>query len=482
MILGRGWALVLLAVPAILLLLRIRAARPRAAEASSLLVWRKVSSSDTLARRPRPPLAAWLEAAGAALLVLALADPAIPGAAAGTVRVLLDTSASMHAKGADGRTRLEAARAALAGRETVLQEAARPEEVLPALLAAGRPVVVVTDRRLPGFEDDPPRLRTVGVGEPGFNAGFTVAAAEPSPGGGMRVFLSVEAWGGPGPVQGTIEGLGPGGGREVLTLSPGAARDFDRSIGTVDVVAIQFPGDVLSLDDRLMLKPFVEGPTPLARGDPRGPGEALLRALEAAGAGRAAGDGNPGEVVLLSSGEGTGVLAVLAFPVDASGGEVRGAEVVAAADPLARDVSVDPAVTLGTRGGPAPPGEVLLADGAGPLVTVERGDVLRVRFGFRPGGTWVERDPSFVILLKNIVDAVRAPARVEILSDYMELGRDPSVGPRETREAAAGESFGDLEAALREASLPDPAGRRPLAVMVLLGGAALLAGAWWTGR
>lgn len=92
-------ALALLVVPAILLWLRRRADRPRAAEASSLLVWDRVSPSDTVPERPRPPLAAWIEAAGAALLVVGMAGPrGAVEAGPGTVLILLDTSASMSAK------------------------------------------------------------------------------------------------------------------------------------------------------------------------------------------------------------------------------------------------------------------------------------------------------------------------------------------------------------------------------------------------
>ena len=95
-------------------------------------------------------------------------------------------------------------------------------------------------------------------------------------------------------------------------------------------------------------------------------------------------------------------------------------------------------------------------------------------FAFQPGGTWAERDPSFVVFAKNLVEyAAGGPARIEATG---------VLDPEETREAAEGEAFGDLRKALEEAQAPDPATRRPWAVEFLAAGAALLLAAWWMQR
>ena len=88
--------------------------------------------------------------------------------------------------------------------------------------------------------------------------------------------------------------------------------------------------------------------------------------------------------------------------------------------------------------------------------------------------TWVERDPSFVVFAQNLVEyAAGGPARIEATG---------VLDARETREAAEGETFGDLKQALEEASLPDPAARASLAFGVMAAGAALLAAAWFLQR
>ncbi len=478
MILDRPWALVLLSVPAVLLWLRFRAARPRTAEASSLLVWRKVSLSDTPAGRPRPPLSAWLEAAGAALVVLAMADPGIPGAAPGVVRVVLDTSVSMHAKGKGGRERIEAAREALAGSGAAIQESTRLADDLPALLAAGAPVVVVTDHRLPGFEDDPPRLRIVGVGEPGFNAGFTAAAGEPLPGGGSRVLLAVETSGTAGPVEGTLR---VGGRVRTITLAPGRRMEVEEEFAPgedEEIAALSLAGDVLPADDAVR---FLTRGTREVHFDCRpdlkdGP---LARALEAAGAIRGGEASSTWGIALYLDPAPAGWGTLLFLPASADGPIVEGVDVTASPHALTEGVAVDPSASMGRRADTGEPGDTLLSDSRGPLVTADLSEAhgrghTEVHFRFLPGGTWVERDPSFVVLAQNLVEWTRwGPPRVEGTG---------VLDPAETREAAEGETFGDLAAALREAALPDPADRRPLAVILFLAGGVLLAGAWLAAR
>ncbi len=474
MILGRPWALLLLAVPVLLLWLRLRAQRPREAEASSLLVWKKVSAGEAAPTRPRPPLSAWLEAAGVLLLVVGAADPANPAPAPAAVRVLLDTSPSMNAKRPDGKTRLEYAHSLLGGVD--VRESREAERNLPALLAVGVPLVVVTDHRLAEFPDDPPRLRVVGVGAPGFNAGITAASGELVRDGKWSLFLVLEAYGAAGPVEATLSGVGD---RRTVTMTPGHPLDL-----TLDLDEPRFPrpfpaslaasGDVLDADDGLLFFPPGLGGGQVAAEVPERPElDALARALEASGArvGRtsaeAAADARVGRIRLN-------------LPESVGGEEVPGSSVVATDHPLVRGVQVDPAVTLGKRAGTVPVGIPILVDGKGPLATVEPGVPDReeiapvtVHLAFLPGGSWVDRDPSFVVFVKNLVE------HAGFGPPWISTG---VRSPVETREAAEGEAFGDLAMALEEARRPDPAGRTSTAAVLLFAAAGLLAAAWWCGR
>ena len=58
----------------------------------------------------------------------------------------------------------------------------------------------------------------------------------------------------------------------------------------------------------------------------------------------------------------------------------------------------------------------------------------------------------------------------------MEVGPSGLVDGAEIGQAAAGEGFGDLAAALEAAARPDPASRTPLAPWLLLAGGLLLGG------
>jgi hypothetical protein len=477
---GRPWALALLFVPPILLWLRLRAARPRETEASSLLVWSRVAPADAAPTRPRPPLAAWLEAAGAALLAIGVADFGVPGPAASSVRVLLDASASMEAKGPDGRTRIETAETVLGSLEGV-ERCLRPEERLPALLATGEPLVVVTDRRLPDFPDVPPRLQVVGVGANGFNAGVSAAWGVPLGIDRRRVRVTIEAHGAAGPVEGVL--LVRKEGRPV-TISPGAPLDLDLEVDVLDgepdtlFVGVEFPGDRCDLDDFAGFRDAGGAEVTVSGIRLAGAGP-LVRALRAAGA--TAVD-LPAPYLELAAGPPENRRVLVYLPGTADAGSISGESVVTGGHPIARDVVVDPAVTLGERGDGALPGVPVLLDARGPLVTVEehaREGPLSARdpyvhFAFLPGGTWVERDPSFVVFAKNLVEyAGGGPARLEA---------EGVLDPRETREAAEGETFGDLAAALEAARRPDPAAQVSFAPVLLLAAAGLLAAAWWTGR
>ncbi len=472
-------ALVLLAVPAVLLWLRARAARPRDAEASSLLVWQRVSPVDTVPERPQPPLAAWIEAAGAALLVLGMAGPRGPaGEGPATVRVLLDTSASMSAKRPDGRTRIETARAIVAEYHTAVhvevRESEDPASELAIWTAGGPPVVVVTDRRLPNHGDDPPRLRVVGLGDRGFNAGITAISGVPLADGKWRLFLAIEAHGGGSVAGGTLRIDGK---ETAITLTPGRPLEVVREVPKGEFLAgLDFPGDVLAKDDIASVSPFGGARVVLDR-DPDPRLDALARALLAAGAeGGRVRSGPPG-LYLRRSGPDAFDLAPqgevdLSIPAAADGADAMGREVVSTGEELVKDVRIDPSVTMGRRGDGGPSSaRVLLSDGEGPLAWLaDRPGGVSVRFGFVPGGSWVERDPSFVVFARNVVEyAALGPPR---------LIAEAVQNPRETREAAEGETFGDLRLAIEEASRPDPASRVSYAFALLLAGAAALAAAW----
>jgi len=462
----RPWALALLAVPLLLLWLRLRDARPRESEASSLLVWRRVAPADAAAARPRPPLAAWLEAAGAALLVLGLADPGTAGPAASSARVLLDASASMlpHADGVRGS----------AGADAAIEETAGLEGRLPGALASGEPLVVVTDRRLPSYPDDPQRLQVVGVGRRGFNAGITAASGVPLESGGWRLFLTVEASGAGGLVEGR---LSIGDSKERITLTPGTPLEIDRETpGPVAEAAIDFDRDALDADDRVGLREAGGAIVHLACavGLEESP---LVRALIAAGA-RRGGDRTVLKGIGLWGTEQRGKPVLVHPPDSAEGPVVEGAGVATGSHPLVRDVRIDPSSSLGRRAAPSfrsPPGEVLLSDEEGALAWLPLSGIgVQVVLLFTPGGTWVERDPSFVVFAKNLVEyAAGGPARIEATG---------VLDPEETRQAAEGESFGDLRAALEAARRPDPAARKSIAPHLFAAAAAALAAAWWLAR
>jgi hypothetical protein len=491
--LERPWALVLLAVPVILLWLRLRSARPRAEEASSLLVWKKVSPADTVPARPRPPLSAWLEAAGAALLAAGMAGPFLPGIRPEDPIVLLDGTPSMEALRPGGRPRSEAALVA----PGMVRFHARPEL---AQSADDRNFIFVTDHRWPHFPDDPPLLRTVGVGDPCFNAGITIASGAVLPDGRWRLFLVVEAFGEKGPIEGKLR---IGDIEETLTLGPGTPLEVLRDVPAgVAGAAIRFPGDALAADDAVVLMAAGGRPVEVLAPD-RKELEPLVRAFVAAGATReieietATDPSRPVTVLLLSGRE---PCLRLEFPVtEPEEKAIQGREVTTADHPLLRDLRIDPGVTLGARGKPGGLGDLghpetaevktvllgrgILADGNGDLVSMEdnppylrfgtkepRPPVLVLHFDFFPGGTWVERDPSFVVFAKNLVDHVaEGPARIEARG---------VLDARETREAAEGESFGDLRAAIEEARRPDPASRNSWAFALLCAGAGLLTAAW----
>jgi hypothetical protein len=481
--LDRPWALALLVVPVVLLWLRLRAARPREAEASSLLVWAKVSPSDTPSAKPRPPIAAWIEALGAAAVVLGAAGPFLEGTLPRShVLVIRDTSPSMYTRaenpsGGD-RNRLGVACAAQAS-TGISSQGPGEKDPVPAAIAASatEPVVVITDHRLPGLEDVPGRLRVIGIGKPTFNAGITAASGVPLPDGRWRLFLALEAFGVPGPVEGKLRIGAP---EESITVAPGRPLEIVRDVPAGAAEArIEFKGDALAEDDIVAVKAVgglqvhcfpVDSGTWLV---------SMVRAMAAAGADVQGGPGGwessrPGIRIWSESKH----LYVRTLKGD-EGAVVNGTNVSLTTHALARDVRVDPSSTLGRRiASEEQRGVPVMVGLDGALVSVEEDmdgftdgkKTTVVNVGFEPGGTWVERDPSFVVFAKNLVDyAAGGPARIEATG---------VLSSAETREAAEGETFGDIRAAFEEARRPDPAARASWAFALLLAGAVLLGAAW----
>ncbi len=467
MTLERPAALALLLVVPVLLLLRLRAARPRTGRASSLLVWRRVAGDSPDPRqRPRPPLSAWLEAAAAGLAALAVAEPSLLLADAPRPVVILDTSPSMQVRdGPGGSTREEAARAAVrrAGLEASDVRPARdPAAGVAAAVgaeAAGRPLVLLTDRRPRG---GPAGVAVAGWGGPAVNGGIVAAAADPLPGGGAVVVVTVALHGAAGPTPARLQ---VGAGTSDLLLRGSGETTVERRVADVGPtgigVRLELPGDALAADDEVLLRPRGGGPVAL-RCDDAFAASPLGRALLAAGPAR--GSGAAGEDPVLAVPGGDAPPVILRIPAAPDGGPVAGATVVTTDHPLAAEVLVDPSADLGRRGRGGAPGAPVLADGEGPLVGAEAaGDGLRVSFAFQPGGSWAARDPSFVVLATNLVEAAGGgPAR---------FAAEGLLDPAETD--AAGEGFGDADTLLR-ARGRGGSGRRGLG-LPLLAAATLLA-------
>jgi hypothetical protein len=185
------WLLALPLWPLLLFFLRARDQK-RLVPAPDFLLWQRAA-----ARLPRPAAAArfsWrdlLWIAPPVLLTIGLAAPEQSAPASSTpVAVLVDASASMEAKGADGSRRMdrgiaEATRLA-GGRPADLERVATAKlaETAVLLQAAGRPVVVVTDRTL---GDLPLEVGVVQVVDDAKNAGIVGAGFDPEAGLLVRV-------------------------------------------------------------------------------------------------------------------------------------------------------------------------------------------------------------------------------------------------------------------------------------------------------
>ncbi|MHC4923516.1 MAG: BatA domain-containing protein [Planctomycetota bacterium] len=455
--------LVLLALVPILLWLRSRARRPRVAEASSLLVWRQVAHENPPPVTAHPPISSVLEAIAVALLVVGIAGPGLAVKRENApLRAILDVSPSMKARGSDGVSFEDRARAAAEAAGLTIVEAAQPLRVLPA----EGPCLVLTDGVLDGLSSNSGRVRSIGFGERVLNAGILAASGVVLVGDRVQLHFVVAAHGGSGPVEAMLR-LGRVSRR--LTLQPGVpaevvVEEYLAGGGGGFEAQLLLKGDAMPGDDRVIVRRVGGGAVTFL-----GAAEPLSQALRAAGATET----RPGDgvnVVLRGPGRTLKVLAM-----KGKGESVAGRDVSGSSHPLMRGVRIDPQVTLGNRNARLEPGsEVLLAAGGEPLMTFgnfpsgasER--VAGLTMGFHPGGTWVTNDPSFVVFAQNLVEwCAGGPDRIECLG---------LLDPAETR--TSGSTYGDVAAAAADLRRPDSGDQRPLAFPLLLVGALALGAAW----
>ncbi len=265
---------------------------------SSLMLWRQTSlpnEGGVRRDRLRLPWLFYLELAALAALVLAAAVPMLRRPPRHTLTVVVDTSASMSARGRDGRRALERAADALdaalrrsppaavrvlAAGATVLgivpparatalfaslSAAAPSADLGPAIARAAElagpdgNILVLADRPPPDDFPIRPPLAWIAVGESAPNAAIVYADRSLGADGTEHLLLELRAFGDPSPVNvrltlAPLEGQGPallvqnvafdasGHARLALTLPP----------GTPDVLAI-LPEDALAFDNRAVL-------------------------------------------------------------------------------------------------------------------------------------------------------------------------------------------------------------------------------------
>ncbi len=321
--------LALLAVPA-LVLLRLAGMRRRPRVVGSLLLWCEAGAGAT-AERGRtlpPPADLALEAAALAAAALALGHPVLPRDGGGEpwVLVVLDRTASMSARGPDGRTAWERALSALEVRLAAVVPPPRvmlgtlpalpggpvegsPAEILRAARAAGTSgapgdpasalpagagadlVLLATDRVPALAPEDPTEVLSEGLALP--NAALTALSAEPE-GDALRVFAALANFSGaPADVRLGLRVSDPPGISEerLLTLRPGEETGVTVRLGVAAGAACRVeaeisPGGALGADDRLS--------APVGRGGPlrvawRGPEAAALRRVLRAALGEGTG-------------------------------------------------------------------------------------------------------------------------------------------------------------------------------------------------
>lgn len=292
--------LALLAVPAIVALhLYRRRFRPRVV--SALFLWTDEDRTPVSGRnreKLRASTSLVCEVLAAVLLALLLASPrACDGSTAEHLVVALDGSASMDARGSDGRSARERGTEAIAARIKALPRGSRvslvasgprprsiagpaafPEEALGAL-ASWRPtaarhdlmpavalclqlvgtgrVLVVTDRHAP--DEMPPEVETLAVGEALDNVGIANASRTRATRGGEKVFVTLASFA--AAARTTHVALHGPDGREIaagkpLTIEPGARASLEFALAAdAGPVEVRIDRDALAIDDSAFLAP-----------------------------------------------------------------------------------------------------------------------------------------------------------------------------------------------------------------------------------
>ncbi len=307
------WALLLLlGLPLLLFLERMRLLRSQRPVASAAL-WRGLlrkpeeRSGGALASLDLP---AGLRGAAFLLGAVGVAGPSLPGAGPGTLRILLDRSASMGAEAGEGRSRLSlAVEKALHGLEAfpgdtrvvlerppldpgpvstdlatarrLLSEAEPTDAPLDlrthlAPVAPGQEVLLVTDGVPP---DLPPDVRVLAVGPPADNAGFVAFEAEGAGAGEIGLWGLLRNFS----ARGLEREIVATGAAEVslgrVSLGPGEARALSARVGPAPVVGLRCLGtDALRADDAVLAS--AAGASLRVRVGPGVPGP-VLRALAA---------------------------------------------------------------------------------------------------------------------------------------------------------------------------------------------------------
>lgn len=465
--------LALLAVPAIVALhLFRRRFRPRVV--SALFLWADEDRTPMSGRRRdklRTSVSLACELLAAILLALVLAGPrGCDGARGVHVVVCLDGSASMDARGADGRSaheegadlvreRVEAlprgSRVSLVAsgpRPRVLAgPAAYPEEALGALerwrptaarhdlapalalglqLAGGGTVLLVTDRYAP--DEAPPEVEIAAVGEPLDNvsiASATRTAARVEGARRERVFVTLASHAVvPKTVRTTLVGadgaqLAPASDVE---LAPGAraslAFDLPDGAPSVEVrVEVQPGADALAIDDRAFLAPRpprvvgiacdLDDETRSVLGVD-GPGEArLLRWLALCDEVVAVPDASIAHVLLSRTrGGGTATWSLVLQPARDAGERkaLVGPFLAERRHPLLEGTTFE-GIVWSADPALRLAGTPLVAAGNLPLLTEERDGPRRVyALDLDPFQSSLTRSPDWPILLANLVEERRA--------------------------------------------------------------------------
>ncbi|HET6203347.1 MAG TPA: hypothetical protein VFI25_11155 [Planctomycetota bacterium] len=474
--------LLLLALPLLLLLEALRR-RLSVRPVASADLWRG------LLRRPegRSPgalapldLSAGLRAGALLLGVFGMAGPSVRSSGGGTLRIVVDRSASMAARASGGRSRLSlgvegALRAleGLPGATPVLLERppidpgplvtdlAEARRVLPALEPTDAPLdprsvlapppeggeaLFVTDH-VPEFV--PLGVRVLALGPPAENCGFVAFEVEGTAGRGIAIWALLRNFS-ERTVEREVVAVGP---HEVplgrVALGPGEARALSARVEAAPVVGFRCLGtDALAADDAVLSSP---GTARLrARVGPEVPG-AVLRALAAAGdleivEGPPEVGVDPPDLEVGRSEEGSARWRIV---LDALRGEPFEATGIRFLPPLPEEIDLSGVRTGPVRGAPEGGRPILLAraaDGAQRPIAVEdeRGWTLY----FDPSaGNWREH-PSFPVFFAVAVERARDRA-----------GRFGF--------ARAGERLPDLPSGAGRVGVFERPGRPPLCVNLL---------------